>query len=392
MILSMNATRSRAFAPLAVLALTLAAVPALAQAGAVTVAFTAARNLDVDPRTDYVGGLVQGLILYDLTRAPGVVLVDRSSLDRVLAEQELQLSGLVDDRTSALKVGKLLGADYLVSADFLAMAGEVLVTIRVTNVATGRTGAFAERGPGENTIHRAAESLVEYLSGKRPAFVDPEGDRNIVNLKDESPGSVALHSPLIRAEIYLDGAFVGYTTGKVDVPFVIEKVKPGRHSIRTTLGRGFGVVKLPEISFGDWEEAFELSGGERKVLRDRTRDWNSVLYELQYFYDDDFYWEGDAIAKASAPRAVSFVDRKGATVEVRLELRPDESSGSLVLSPRLAVGAETGEWKLVSKKGEEVELEATLGLVKLELSIDNRYGRVRVELQLERTDVWQGMY
>ncbi|MDX9958819.1 MAG: CsgG/HfaB family protein, partial [Spirochaetia bacterium] len=87
---------------------------------AAKVAFISARNLDVDPRSDYVGGIIQGLLLYDLTRTPGVDLIDRSSLDRVLAEQELQLSGLIEDQGSALKVGGLLGADFLIYAEYVA--------------------------------------------------------------------------------------------------------------------------------------------------------------------------------------------------------------------------------------------------------------------------------
>ncbi len=382
----------RIIAFLAFCSLAFGTLAAQAPSSAVKVAFISARNLDIDPRSDYVGGIIQGLLLYDLTRTPGLALIDRSSLDRVLAEQELQLSGLIEDRGSALKVGGLLGADFLIYAEYVAFASEALVTVRVVSVASGRAGAFAERGASENVVHRAAESLVEYLTGSRPKFAGPSGERGIVSLRDEAPGSVALHSYLIRAEIFLDGQFAGYTTGAIDQPFLIEKVAPGPHSVRVHLGRGFGVVKLPQVEFSDWELAFELKPGERKVLRDQTRDLNSILYDLADLLDEDFYYAPDTAAKAAKVYELSFTDRAGATVPVRLELRPVEKGGTLELAPQLSVGGQSATYALKGMGGEERSLEVTLGLVRFRATIDQRYDRTRLEFDLERVDIRQGMY
>ncbi len=282
-----------------------------AQQAGVKVAFTGVRNLDIDPRSDYVGGIIQGLVLYDLTRAQGIVLVDRNSLDKVLREQELQLSGLLDNTDTGIKIGKLIGADFLVSVDYVAMSSEVLVTIKVIHVASGRTGAFVERGGNENVVHKAAESLVQYLTGVKPAFISKDGERNIVSLKNEDPGTIALHSRLIRAEIFLDGVFVGYTNGNIEVPFIIEKVKTGKHTVRVHLGKAFGVVKLPEVVFMDWQVEFDLQPGERKVLRDETTDFNSVLYGLQNLRYESFYWNEKNKAKVMAVWQKKVQDRNG---------------------------------------------------------------------------------
>jgi hypothetical protein len=382
----------RIIALLALISLALGTLAAQAPASAVKVAFISARNLDIDPRSDYVGGIIQGLLLYDLTRTPGLALIDRSSLDRVLAEQELQLSGIIEDRGSALKVGGLLGADFLVYAEYVAFASEALVTVRVVSVASGRAGAFAERGASENVVHRAAESLVEYLTGSRPKFAGPAGERGIVSLRDEAPGSVALHSYLIRAEIFLDGEFAGYTTGAIDQPFMIEKVAPGPHTLRVHLGRGFGVVKLPQVEFSDWELAFELKPGERKVLRDQTRSLNSVLYDLRELLDEDFYYTPETEGKAAKAYELSFTDRAGAAVPVRLLLKPSYKDGLLTLAPELNVGGLSASYTLAGLAGEEISLDVNLGLVNFTASIDQRYDRPNLEFGLERLDIWQGMY
>jgi TolB-like protein len=367
-------------------------LPAQPAAASPKVAFISVRNLDIDPRSDYVGGIIQGLLLFNLTRAPGITLVDRSSLDRVLREQELQLSGLMDNTDSSLRVGQLLGADFLVSADYVALSAEVLVTVKVVNVATGRTGAFVERGGTENTVHLAAESLVEYLTGTRPVFAGSGGQRGIVSLRNEEPGSVAIHSHLIRAEIYFDGEFVGYTTGSVTQAFLLEKIRPGRHSVRIHLGSGFGIVKQPEISFGDWQVEFELAPGERKVLRDETRDFNSILYNLQQILNENFYYDQATKARAENRRAFSFLDRSGNKVEVVLELNPTDTSDGLVLYPVLQAGDERGEFKVVSKTGSDIEFSAEVGLVRLKLRLDRRYNRTSLTVGLERTDIRQGMF
>jgi hypothetical protein len=361
-------------------------------APAVKVAFISVRNLDIDPRSDYVGGIIQGLLLYDLTRTPGVALIDRSSLDRVLAEQELQLSGLIDDRGSALKVGGLLGADFLIYAEYVAFASEALVTVRVTSVASGRAGAFTERGGSENVVHRVAESLVEYLTGSRPQFAGPAGERGIVSLRDEAPGTVALHSNLIRAEIFLDGEFAGYTTGAVDQPFIMEKLAPGLHTIRVHLGRGFGTIKLPQVEFADWELTFDLKPGERKVLRDQTREFNWLLNNMRSLLREDFTYTPQTVSKATKVYELSFTDRTGTAVPIRLALKPSEENGVLELAPELSVGGLAGSYRLAGLEGEETSLDVTLGLVRFMATIDMRYDRTELDFSLDRVDIWQGMY
>ena len=363
-----------------------------AQQAGVKVAFTGVRNLDIDPRSDYVGGIIQGLVLYDLTRAQGIVLVDRNSLDKVLREQELQLSGLLDNTDTGIKIGKLIGADFLVSVDYVAMSSEVLVTIKVIHVASGRTGAFVERGGNENVVHKAAESLVQYLTGVKPAFISKDGERNIVSLKNEDPGTIALHSRLIRAEIFLDGVFVGYTNGNIEVPFIIEKVKTGKHTVRVHLGKAFGVVKLPEVVFMDWQVEFDLQPGERKVLRDETTDFNSVLYGLQNLRYESFYWNEKNKAKVMAVWQKKFQDRNGKEIEVSLTLNPSDTATGFVLSPVFTVNGETRMLTLVANKEKTVSVEAVIGIVKLVITIERGYDQPYINISIERTDVWQGMF
>jgi hypothetical protein len=118
-----------------------------------------------------------------------------------------------------------------------------------------------------------AVQAVMIISGEAAVFTDNDGDRSILSLKDTKPGSIALHSRLIDAEIYLDGSFIGYTTGDSRIPFIIEELSPGIHTLETRLGADFGIVKLPELL---------VQSGRRSVIRAEETHYNQIIYRLMY--------------------------------------------------------------------------------------------------------------
>lgn len=64
------------------------------------------------------------------------VVVDRSNLQALLKEQSLQLSGIVDEATAS-KVGKLLGAEYLVSGRLFQREDRWEIFLQLLRVETG---------------------------------------------------------------------------------------------------------------------------------------------------------------------------------------------------------------------------------------------------------------
>lgn len=383
----MHTKRLRAVALTVILALSL--FPAAAQGASRKVALTATRNLSMDPRADYLGGILQGLLAWDLSRASGIILVDRASLDRVLAEQELQLSGLAGDPAASARVGQLLGADFLVSLDYVILSGEILVTASSTDVRTGRQSSFVERGSTENLVHRLAEALAEHYSGVRPTFADPASERSILTLRDESPGSIALHSIMRQAEIFLDGEFVGYTTGSSETPFVLDKLSPGLHTLSVRMGHGFGVVLLPQVEFADWTATVNVQPGKRHVLRDETRDFNSALYRLQMLASHDAKWKPSL---PLGPWAIDFVDRSGKRVQGTLTLSGSMRGTDAEFAAVLVVDGQRLEWTIVCPSGKEAEDRRILGLVAVEVDVDRRWDTTDLDIGIERTDVYQGMY
>lgn len=408
-------------------ALLASAAPALAEAQAAlpspapggravpAVAILEMANAGLDPRLDYLAGIIQGLLAYDLGGRSDLVLVDRRNLEAVLKEKELALSPLGSGSSGGgeasteelSRAGRLAGADWLLSGEYAFLGADVLVTLSLTETASARRTVFRDRGPSENLVHALAEKVVERLTGTRPSFVEAGRERSLVSLRDETPGSLALHSPIIDAEIFLDGEFIGFTTGDERKPFLVERLAPGKHRVRTHLDSSFGVLKLPEVAFGDWDVEVVVEPGKRLVLRDPTRHFNDQLYRLIRLWDEEYTAPFGQGAKLAVLKELTFQDRQGSPVSVRLEARPLSDTAA---SPEAATGAVAMEFVLTVKAGpgpaesatlrlerdlaagSESEGEANAGIVRLSVSLERGYREWELELSLERTDIRQNMW
>ncbi len=357
-----------------------------------TVALLSVSNLAEEPAYDYLSGIIQGVLLYDLSRQSDISLVDRRNLERVLEEQELRLSGIAERSQDVRIVGEVLGADYLLSAGYVFLGDEVLISVDLIDVITAESRTFSERGREENTIHSLSEKVIQDITGRRVSLVVPDQDRSIISLRDETPGTIALHSPLIDAEIFLDGEFVGFTTGDVRQPFLIENLAPGRYTISTDLGRGFGVVKLPEFEFLNWQQEVVVEPGARVVVRDPSRHHNETIYrEQKLLYESEDFPEGQA-APFEVSLDLSFVDRQGRRVPIDYNLvaRPGNDEFSLDLT--VVYDGERHRFSRTVTPDEGLELEEEIGNVRVELSLENSWGEWELDYEMWRTDIEQGMF
>ncbi len=349
-------------------------------------------NKTGDPRLDYVGGIVQGLLQFDLASDGAVELVDRSTLDSALRERELSLSAVAADPSKT--AGALLPADYLLSCDYAILSQELLFTVKLVDVGTSRASTFSEGGSTENAVHSLAERVAEKLTGKRPTFRSEGRGRSLLSLRDETPGTIALHSPLVDAMIYLDGEFVGYTLGDRRKPYVIEGVTPGDHVLSTDLGNSFGVVGLPEVSFAPWKKTVRVQSGKRSIVMDESSHFNEVLYRLMRLVDVSKHVEFDAAGTARLSSDFSFVDRTGARrtggLSVVFAAGSTASSGNAVAE--FVLGDERRSVPLAYGPDAPAKAALDIGIVSFEAAVSARYGRVEAELDAERNDIRQGMF
>lgn len=100
----------------------------------------------------------------DLGATGAFILVEREELERILREQELGMSGLVDP-SGAPKVGRLLGAELLLYGSFVVTGNDLRIDARVVRAETGEIAASASAaGPAADVL-----SLERELSGSLAA-------------------------------------------------------------------------------------------------------------------------------------------------------------------------------------------------------------------------------
>ncbi len=107
--------------------------------------------------------LITDVLITDLATVPGLIVIERTRLEDVLNELSLGSSELAD-REPQLRLGRLLGARWLVLGDYTAFGSILRIDARAVDVETSRIVHSAEvTGPG-NQIFRLAWMLASQIS------------------------------------------------------------------------------------------------------------------------------------------------------------------------------------------------------------------------------------
>jgi TolB-like protein len=79
---------------------------------------------------------IAGMMISELSQNPAARVVERQEVQRLLDEQNLGQAGRVDPQTAS-KIGKLVGARYMVMGTFIDFYGDFRVDVRLINSETG---------------------------------------------------------------------------------------------------------------------------------------------------------------------------------------------------------------------------------------------------------------
>ncbi len=78
---------------------------------------------------------IAGMMISELSANPAARVVEREQIQKLVEEQNLGTAGRVDPQTAA-KVGKLVGARFVVLGTFIDFYGDFRVDVRLVNVET----------------------------------------------------------------------------------------------------------------------------------------------------------------------------------------------------------------------------------------------------------------
>lgn len=167
-------------------------------------------------------GLTQ-MLINDLVGTPEVKVVERTDLQAILDELKLGHSAVTDPKTAA-RVGRLLGAEWLVLGTYFELGGKLFVQSRILRVETGEILAARslQDAPGkfldlEHTLAGAWRTTLTGLAGdgtpSRPAApAESTGQAPPERVRGASePADTRVATPDAKAL----GAAVAYSEGLI---------------------------------------------------------------------------------------------------------------------------------------------------------------------------------
>lgn len=178
---SISRTRNnwRRHLPMALLALSLTSFGSVASAApSKDKPMVAVLYFDYDSADEFFvlrKGLAEMLIA-DLSPLESVGFVERERLQEVLAELDLQQTPRFDQKTAA-KVGKLLGARYLVLGSYFVLLGTLGINAALVDVETGvRVHTASAKGPAEDFLgveQNLSANLSNFIYTRLPQLARP---------------------------------------------------------------------------------------------------------------------------------------------------------------------------------------------------------------------------
>lgn len=137
---------------------------------------------------------MQDLLITDLASNAKVRIVDRAHLNEILTEQKLAKDGQVDPAT-AVRLGKLLGAQYAITGGFMAdKAGKLRLTGRTIDIETGQIVSPQSLDGNANDVLAAISALSAKVSSNMNLAPKPGAGRRVGDAGDASKSATPAQS------------------------------------------------------------------------------------------------------------------------------------------------------------------------------------------------------
>lgn len=105
---------------------------------------------------------IPGMLISELGQNPAARVVDRDNIQSLLGEQDLGEKGRVDAATAA-KIGKLVGARYMITGSFVDMYGHFRTDARIIDVETSEIIKTVKAEGKREELFKLIQGLSEKL-------------------------------------------------------------------------------------------------------------------------------------------------------------------------------------------------------------------------------------
>lgn len=112
-----------------------------------------------------LGKAVSTMLITELSGRPGMRVIERGQLKDILTEQKLALSGRVDEST-AIKVGKLVGAQYVVKGQVTSIADQMRMDVQAVDVETSEVLAVQKLSDKTSELLNMVVQIADLFTNK----------------------------------------------------------------------------------------------------------------------------------------------------------------------------------------------------------------------------------
>jgi TolB-like protein len=123
---------------------------------------------------------IAGMLISELALNPSARIVEREEIQKLVEEQNLGASGRVDPQTAA-KIGKLVGARYVVLGTFIDFYGDFRVDVRLVNVETSEIVRVETNRAQRDRLYDIIKTVAAQLmkDANLPVVARPAGDQRM---------------------------------------------------------------------------------------------------------------------------------------------------------------------------------------------------------------------
>jgi TolB-like protein len=188
-------------------------------------------NYTGKPDYDPLGKGIASMMISDLSSVPEIQLVERDRMQDLIKEIDAQHTKYFDS-TTAVKVGRMVGAEYIVVGAFAALDPKMRIDTRVVRVETGQIVKTAQVSGDEDKFFDLQQKLANKLIDGLGIALSPEEQQKLAS--QQRANRIDAVSTLLgfsRAlALYDRGDFVG--AGKQMIPVV--QASPNAMFLRET--------------------------------------------------------------------------------------------------------------------------------------------------------------
>ena len=191
-------------------------------------------NGDADEMSFLRKGMTE-MLASDLVDIPGITVVERLKLEEVLKEIDLNQTKRID-RSSALRVGKLLGARYLVVGSYTIYKENMIVSLRVLEVETGKVVIGRQNHKGnlddfydleQNIAATLRDIMQDRLQPTKVSGDDKGGSNSSTTSSRKKSGSKTNRKTNRKTNTDSSSSEVGVATA-VGGPETSKRTRPGK--------------------------------------------------------------------------------------------------------------------------------------------------------------------